>query len=147
MKNLIKYFRITVLALLCTFITVPQLQAQNASKIRAVKIKYIQEKLKLTQQQEHGFWPLYNNYQDEVKAIRTKYLDAYNKSRSTPRDRVEAIEYVNNNIEYQEKVLDVKKRYNDLFLKVISAQQLARLYDVEKDFKAELIKRINAGEL
>lgn len=147
MKNVLKHMRITILALLCMFLAVPQMQAQNASKIRAVKIKYIQEKLKLTQQQEHGFWPLYNNYQDEVKAVRSKYLEAYNKARNTPRDRVEAIEYVNNNIEYQEKVLEIKKRYNDLFLKVISAQQLARLYDVEKEFKAELIKRINAGEL
>ena len=116
--------------------------SQQSGRIRALRVSYLTNKLNLNANQSAQFWPIYNRYSDERRELRAAYKKNYKGTQGRNMDKVEAYQYVENNIEYQEKELALKKKYKDELLRVISPQQLATLYQAERDFKAILIKRL-----
>lgn len=112
-----------ILVLATVFSSIAQ---PHGDRVRALRIAYITDKIHLSSQQSEQFWPLYNRYQDEIRAIRRD-------------DRIE------DDIAMSEAILDVKKKYKVEFLKVISQEQLTALYKAEREFKAMLIKRLEEG--
>ena len=117
-------------------------QAQNErwERIRAAKVGFITDRLKLTPEQSAKFWPVYNEYERERRSIRKNYIDQYKQSGK--RDEREARRYINDNLEYQEDEVKLKKQYKNEFLKIISAQQVAELYEAETEFKIILLKQL-----
>lgn len=112
-----------ILVLATAFSSIAQ---PHGDRVRALRIAYITDKIHLSSQQSEQFWPLYNRYQDEIRAIRRD-------------DRIE------DDIAMSEAILEVKKKYKVEFLKVISQEQLTALYKAEREFKAMLIKRLEEG--
>lgn len=110
-------------------------------RIKALKIAYITDKLALTSEQSAAFWPIYNEYEKERWALRTDFFEAY-KDKNPSADPKTAHQYINDDLEYQQEELDLKKKYKEKLLKVISAQQLAELYRSEHGFKKMLIEEL-----
>ena len=50
---------------------------------------------------------------------------------------------VDDNLDYQQKVIEIKRKYKDQFLKIISPRQLTELNAAEREFKQMLIKRLD----
>ena len=50
---------------------------------------------------------------------------------------------VDDNLDYQQAIIDLKRKYNDRFLNIISPRQLADLYIAEREFRQILLKRLN----
>jgi len=92
-------------------------------KIEALKIAFITERLQLTADEAKKFWPVYNNYEKEVKSI---------VSNSKNGDV----------IENEEKLVDVKKKYRTEFQKILGNDKMNKLFVAERDFRALLIKRL-----
>lgn len=104
---------------------------QRFERIHAVKIALITERLKLSSSQAESFWPIYNKYDDEARTLRRSEKANKNKDE----------------LKYQQNMLNLRKRYSNEFLKVISEKQLQDLYDAERDFKRLLLQRLkNEGE-
>lgn len=118
-------------------------QDDRSAKIRAMRASYLSGKLNLTEQQANRFWPIYNRYSDERKALRAGYKKLFNGPQNNTMDKIQANNWVDDNIEYQEKELALKKKYKDELLKIISAQQLAILYQSEREFKKVLIEHLS----
>ncbi len=112
--------------------------------IKALKIGYITEKVELTAKQAEKFWPVYNNYEEDLHQIRKKFFDKYRKENPDERDREQARAYIEANLDYQEQILNTKKEYQKKFLKVISEEQLADLYQAEAGFRTMLIKELRS---
>ena len=119
----------------------PDKKEKDWERIKALKVAFITEKINLKADQAEKFWPVYNRYEKERRDIKRGYLANYTKHNPTS-DPHTAHEYIDANIEYQEHVLNLKKKYKDELLKIISAQQLAQLYDAERDFKKMLLKEL-----
>jgi hypothetical protein len=96
---------------------------QRAEKIQALKIAFITQKLQLTSAQAEKFWPVYNQYQDEIKNLRVN-----NKNGDV--------------IENEQKLLDIRKKYKPSFEKILGPQKLNDLFNAERDFRNVLIKRL-----
>ena len=45
----------------------------NPSNVEVVKMAYITRELNLTQEEAQNFWPVYNNYENEIKQARNQY--------------------------------------------------------------------------
>ena len=91
-------------------------------KVQALKIAFITQKLDLTSAEAQKFWPVYNDYDGEVKKLRK-----------------------NNNgdvIERDEKLLNIRKKYKVQFEKIIGAERTNKLYIVEGEFRNVLIKQL-----
>jgi hypothetical protein len=96
---------------------------QKGEKIQALKIAFITQKLQLTSAEAQKFWPVYNQYENEVKNIRTN-----NKNGDV--------------LENEEQLLNVRKKYKPQFEKIIGPQKMNNLFNAERDFRNVLIKRL-----
>ena len=50
--------------------SIAQTQEDRKEKIEAMKVAFITQKLDLSSKEAQVFWPLYNDYQDKLQALR-----------------------------------------------------------------------------
>lgn len=95
----------------------------KAEKIEALKIAFITQKLQFTPDEAQKFWPVYNQYENEIHSLQLN-----NKNGPA--------------LENEEKLLNIRKKYAASFEKVIGPQKLNRLFNAERDFRDILIRRL-----
>jgi hypothetical protein len=97
----------------------PAITDQKQQDIEALKVAFLSKQLDLTPEEAQQFWPVYNQYAVELKQIF--------KSDSDVLDR-------------DERVLNVRKKYKDQFVKILGADRLNRLFEAEGRFHQLLIR-------
>jgi len=117
-----------LLILLVTIGSISIAKSQNetnprSEKIQALKIAFITQKLQLTSAEAEKFWPVYNQYENEINSLR-----ANNKNGDV--------------LENEEKLLNIRKKYKTSFEKIIGPQKLNQLFNAERDFRGVLIKQL-----
>ena len=112
-----------VLILLLTIGSFGMLKAQDGERLQSLKIAYLTKKLDLSPEEAQRFWPIYNKYTEEIRNIRIEQLQ-----KKTPE------------LEVEDKILGVRKKYNGEFNKALSAEKVDRFFRSEKDFNI-LIQR------
>lgn len=116
---------ILIIFTLCSFLMVNAQKkggGGEGNKIEALKIAFITQKLDLTSSEAKKFWPVYNQYDDEVKNLKR-----------------------NNNgdvIERDEKLLNIRKKYKVQFQEIVGNDRANKLYNVEGEFRNVLIKQL-----
>lgn len=120
---------------------IAQQRHPNSGKITALKVAYITGKLNLTPDQSAKFWPIYNQYEDELRTVRRAFISKYKNMNKNTEYRTARM-YIEDNLDYQEEELGLKRKYKTQMLKVISPQQLAILYQAERDFKRMLVQQL-----
>ncbi len=104
------------LLLICCAFTILIGEAQNGN-LQALKIAYITKRLDLSPDEAQKFWPIYNQYAEELKRTRQ---DAVRNSKSE--------------IELDEAMLNVRKKYSVLFGQALSPQKIDIFFKSEKEF-------------
>lgn len=94
---------------------------QNGQKIEALKVAYITNKLNLSPEEAQKFWPIYNKYSDELRKARQE-----GRQNKTPE------------LEIEEKILGIRKKYNGEFSKVLPAEKVNAFFKAEKEFGTKL---------
>jgi Spy/CpxP family protein refolding chaperone len=109
------------------------------------KIAFITSRLTLTQDQAQRFWPLYNEFvakrRELNRSARLLRRDADNPSLSDAQLR----DYFTQDFALRQQQLTLEKDYFEKAQKVLSLRQLAQLYQAERDFTKEVLKRV-AGQ-
>ena len=140
MKQFIK----TLLFLLLTTATVAVAQRRPPlERIHAAKMAYISDRLRLSSRQSMEFVPVYNEYEKEIWETRQFYFRKYKDKNPGRMDEEDSRHFIDDNLDYQQQVIEIKRKYNDRFLKIISSQQLGELYTAEREFKQMLLKRLD----
>jgi len=139
MKNILVLWSLFFL-----MVSFAQAQQDNRSKeerIKAVKIAFITEQLQLTAEESQRFWPVYNEMQNELKAIKKE-----GKSNGRPNLEVmsdqELSDWLDKQLILEENKFAVKRKYIQKFKTVISVRKVVKLIGVEKRFKKELLRRM-----
>jgi hypothetical protein len=101
----------------------PDMDARVAElkKIQAMELAFITKELNLNPQEAQKFWPIFNQYRNDLKQA------------------AQAKEY-KDNLDRQQKMLDVRKQYRDDFEKVISHERANKVFGAEDEFKS-LVRR------
>jgi Spy/CpxP family protein refolding chaperone len=97
----------------------------NGGRLEAMKIAWLTKKLELTPEEAQKFWPIYNQYTKDIQNTRK-----------------EAREKKDDEIKTQEKLLNIRKKYETEFLKAISKEKVNTFFRAEREFLAEVQKRI-----
>ena len=141
----IQYSKSLILTLLVLLVsTMAFAQKGRSSRVHELKVTYINDRLDMSASQKDRFWPVYHRYEAELRGLRQSFRKQYaNKDNRT---NAEARTMIEENLDFQESVIALKRRYKNEFLKVISAQQLATLYEAEREFKQMLIKRLQGRQ-
>ncbi len=130
-----------IILISCTTIVNAQ-QGHNMARIHAAKIAYITDRLHLSYNQSGNFIPLYNEYDSEIRDTRQSFFGKYKNMNPGNADDATSRQMIDDNLDYQQAVIAIKRKYNDRFLKVLSPQQLAELPAAEREFKQILMQRL-----
>lgn len=136
MKHVILIIAITLFGLQSTA------QGDGSGRVRQMRVNFITERLHLPAEQNARFWAVYTRYLDERAALRMVYKNQFRANGNSHMGEYAANRFVDDNIEYKERDLELSKKYKEELLKVISAQQLVELYQAERDFKQMLIQTL-----
>jgi Spy/CpxP family protein refolding chaperone len=130
--------------------TSPQKPADKPSfskeNMQAMKIAFITKQLNITEQQATTFWPVYNKYEAEKKALRKSVFGEAKPEK--PLDEMtneDADKMINNYLDFKTKELELSKKYVAEFKKVLDAKQVAKLITSENHFKNMLMQHGKSG--
>lgn len=98
---------------------------RDGGRIQALKIAYLTRKLNLSTEEAQKFWPVYNKYADEIRKV-----------------QIEARQNRTTEIDREEKVLNIRKRFNGEFSKALSVEKVNTFFRVEKEFNGFLQKEM-----
>lgn len=109
----------------------------------AMKSAYLTEKLELTTDESRNFWPVYDQYVKEMKALNEKYRSNFHKEgkdakEGKEREKLTEKDYqkrIEDKISHDQERLDLEKKYATQFQKVISSEKVVKLYSAEKTFR------------
>jgi hypothetical protein len=100
----------------------------GGNRIEALKIAFLTKRLNLSPEEAQNFWPIYNNYSAEMRQARI----ARRTNAATE-------------LETEEKILNIRKKYSVEFKKALSQQKINTFFSSEKDFgnyvQKELLER------
>ena len=134
-----------ILPVLALIIVLPlQAQPPRKEKIEALKIGFITNKLDLSSEEAKVFWPVYNEYQKELDVLheerRQKRQDR--EERVEELSDAEVLKLLDDHILFEQKELDIRKKFHDKFKAVLPPKKVARLYMAEREFKMMLLERL-----
>ena len=109
-----------------------QTQESRFQQIETAKIAYITKQLQLNPAEAQKFFPIYNEYRDEVRLI------AHEKRAGSSRVKRGQV----NELEFDSRILAVKKKYRERFATVIPAAKASRFFEVEREFRETLFKEL-----
>jgi len=139
MKNLKKELFIAVF-MLSIFITKAQEQTKK-EKMEALKIAYIAEKLDLSEAESQKFWPIFNDYQKDKKAIHGNKKGKEKPNLDEMSDQ-EIENLINEKVKQQQSTLDLRIEYITKFKTVLPIIKVAKLLEAQKGFRKEILKRM-----
>ena len=114
-----------ILAFICSsLVGFAQEEMPSQEKIQALRVAFISKELELTPAEAEKFWPVYNEYSKELKGLK---LAAKNDENA-------------DQIDEDEKVLNLRKSYRERFTSVLGQQRVNRLFGADKRFRQLLIK-------
>jgi hypothetical protein len=106
------------------------------ARIKQIKTAYITAKLELTPEQSAKFWPLYNEYQEEMFAVQKQIRQNNSPLQTNGKDQVM------NELALDDKKTGIRRHYANEFLKIMPPEKLSLLYKSEKDFNDEAVKKL-----
>jgi len=109
---------------------------QGKAKVEAQKVAYITNRLDLTTEEAAEFWPVYNQFQKDRKAINRKYK---RKQRIENMSDAELENQMMSNFKKDQELLDLKKTYFEKLKKVLSIRKIATLHVAEREFKTTIL--------
>ena len=90
-------------------------------KIQAMEMAFITKELNLSPNEAQKFWPVFNQYRNELKSV-------------------VAEKKMGDQLEKQQKTLDIRKKYREDFSKVMSQERANKVFGAEEEFKS-LVRR------
>ena len=117
---------------------------QRLGQLENAKIAFITNRVSLTQDQAQKFWPLYNEFSDRRRELnRNGRLLRRNITEGMTDQQLR--ESFTQSFNTRQQELNLEKDYFEKFQKVISLRQVVQLFQAERDFTKEVIKRVASG--
>ncbi len=111
-------------------------------KIESARIALITDRLGLSPEQAREFWPVYNEYAQHKRELRTQITEARGNVNLQNISEQESKRLMELRMNIKEKELNLEKEYTKRLMNVISSRQILALRNAEDDFKRMLLQRI-----
>ena len=145
---MIKFF---VIIFLCAFSSSLDAQEDYYNLIRArlgVQVKTaVENTMNLTPEEEKAFWPLYEDYTDELYDIhdkRMKVIQEFTNYFDKMTDK-RANKIWTNYLRFQKELLDIQKEYYEKFKEILPAAKAVRYFQMEN--KLEMIVNAKIADI
>ena len=92
-------------------------EKNKQEKIRSLYVAYVTQQLQLTPDEAQKFWPVHTQFENDMKSV----------NRDLPE------------LQKQQAFLDVKKRYQENFNRIIGTNRCERFFRMDGEFKRKLL--------
>jgi hypothetical protein len=133
-----KRYILSCLLVLFTCLHVFAQGGAKREKVEALRVGFITQRLHLTVDESQKFWPVYNEYQDKLKAARQEFR----KQAAIFMTDKDAQDYLDAELLLKQREFSLFKEYYEKFKKTLPIKKVAELRQVEEDFKKELLKQL-----
>jgi hypothetical protein len=113
----------TLLFFIGSFQLVTQAQQRDGERLEALKVAYLTKKLNLNTEEAQKFWPVYNEYMADLKKVRQENRGG-------------------DELKREEKLLEVRKKYQASFSKALSPDRANQFFKAEKEFYGYVQKEL-----
>lgn len=115
---------------------------ERIALLKEFREKMIIAELEIPENDQPQFTSLYTEYQDTQNAIKAKFTlrEDYEKMSDE-----EATDQLNRSFEVGQELLDNRKNYAQKFMKVISPQQVLRMYQTEGKMRNKILDKKQDG--
>lgn len=98
----------------------PKEENEGQKKLEALYVAYITKELNLTAEEAQKFWPVHTQFTNELKAVKQDMPE----------------------LEKQQSILNIKKKYQDNFNRILGNKRCERFFRMDGEFKRKLLERI-----
>ena len=98
----------------------PKEENEGQKKIEALYVAYITKELDLTAEEAQKFWPVHTQFTNELKSVKQDMPE----------------------LEKQQTILNIKKKYQDNFNRILGNKRCERFFRMDGEFKRKLLERI-----
>ena len=98
----------------------PADEQTKPERIKALYVAYVTQQLQLTPDEAQKFWPVHTQFENELKAINKDLAEL-------PKEQAR---------------LDIKKKYQDNFVKILGGNRCDRFFRMNDEFKRKLRERL-----
>ena len=118
---------------------------EKKEQIRALKIAFITDELKLTTDEATKFWPLYNNFEEKQRELKQQkirsYMKRFESSEVEKMSEKEATTLLNQMENSEDEMYQLRKKFVSNLKDVLPPVKIIKLKKVEEDFNRKLLKQ------
>ena len=111
---------------------------ERVALLKEFREKMIISELAVPENTQPEFKNLYSEYQEKQNEIKAKFVPTQDCEKMTDED---AIKELNNSFDVGQQLLDNRKDYAQKFMKVISPQQVLRMYQTEGKMRNKILDK------
>ena len=111
---------------------------ERVALLKEFREKMIIAELAVPENTQPEFKNLYSEYQEKQNEIKAKFVPTQDCEKMTDED---AIKELNNSFDVGQQLLDNRKNYAQKFMKVISPQQVLRMYQTEGKMRNKILDK------
>jgi hypothetical protein len=119
MKKIILILTVLLSSFSVTFAQDPGDDLTKQEKIRSLYVAYVTQQLQLTPDEAQKFWPLHTQFEADMRGV----------SKDLPE------------LQKQQARLDIKKRYQDGFTRIVGTNRCESFYKMRDEFTRKLLER------
>jgi hypothetical protein len=116
----------------------------DRDKVELLRVSFITKHVELTAAEAEKFWPVYNEYNDKIRAIKRNVRQNYKQKAGTLTDK-DAEELYTLELQSRQAELDVHKQYSEKLKNIIGVKKMVKLRVAEEKFKKEIIDVLKGG--
>ena len=119
----------------------------DREKVKAYKIAYITDQLNLSSEEAQKFWPVYNEHEDKMDAMRKQENQSVRKM-FRDQDEIDSISekdaksIITLVMGIQEKMLSERKGYIKKLSAILPYRKIVKLQMAERQFKRKLFEEL-----
>ncbi len=95
-------------------------EVKRQERIKSLYIAYITQQLQLNPDEAQIFWPIHSKFETDLKGVKPEMPE----------------------LEKQQAILNIKKRYQENFNRVVGPKRCERFFRMDGDFKRKLLEKI-----
>jgi hypothetical protein len=100
--------------------TQPAEDLKNQERIKALYVAYVSRQLEFTPEEAQKFWPVHTQFENDLKGVKNNLPE----------------------LDKQQARLDIKKKYQENFNRIIGINRCERFFRMDGEFKRKLMDRV-----
>ena len=93
---------------------------KKVKDIKALYVAYVSKQLEFTPEEAQKFWPVHTQFENDLKGVKTDLPE----------------------LDRQQSILNIKKKYQENFTKILGANRCERFFRMNDEFKRKLRDRL-----